>query len=97
MSYACRHQIAGAQEQLNRNIIHLGEKMDLLRNREVEKSSTFYQWKKRWSEEKSMMEKHFETIEEKLSNLKSTKKVTHKLSIYDVPPDSDGMRTMGSY
>jgi hypothetical protein len=97
MSYACRHQIAGAQEQLNRNIIHLGEKMDLLRNRNVEKSSTFHQWKKRWSEEKSMMEKHFESIEEKLSNLKSTRKVTPKLSIYDVPPDSDGMRTMRSF
>ncbi len=97
MSYACRHQIAGVQEQLNRNIIRLGDQMDSLRNRDVDQNSAFQQWQKKWSEEKSLLEKHFENIEEKISNLKSSRKDNHKLSIFDVPPDSDGMTTMGPF
>ena len=97
MSYACRHQFTGAMEQLNRNIIRLGEKMESLRNRDVDKNSTIPQWQQKWSAKKSLLDQHFESIEEKLANLKSSKQEIHRLSIFNVPPDSDGMTSMGPF
>lgn len=97
MTSACPCPTTGVRETLTEKIIHLGEKMELIRNQGGENKPELRKWRQAWSEENSLLKMQFAKLEEKLASLSGTQKQSHHLSIFEDTPDTDGMTTMGPF